>query len=129
MPQRYGKIGAEVPVRYKYLSKTVTVQDDTVHAGVTDDFSSSGIVVHGKLPPDEVLGHLLRGEVFVGLNILLPTQEEPVKALGRLDWIEADAAQPERCHMGLRFVEISKEHKDALVRFGIKAQMKRRFGP
>jgi len=129
MSQHYGKIDAEVPVRYKFLSKTVTVPDETVHAGVTDDFSSFGIVVHGKLPPDEVLGHLLRGEVFVGLNIHLPTQEEPVKALGRLDWIEADAAQPDHCHMGLRFVEISKENKDMLVRFSIRAQMKRRFGP
>jgi len=128
MPERFGKIGVQVPVRYKFLSKEVTVTDESVHAGVTDDFSSLGIVIHGQLPPDEVLGHLLRGEVLVGLNILLPTEEEPVKALGRLDWIEADTAQPDHCHMALRFTDISKEHKDKLVRFTIKAQIKKRFG-
>lgn len=129
MPHYYGKIGTEVPIRFKFLSKTVTVSDETVHAGISNDFSSGGIVLNTKLPPDELLGHLLRGDVFVGLNILLPTQEDPVKALSRLEWIEADINQPERCRMGLKFVEISKKDKDTLVRFGIKAQMKRRFGP
>jgi len=129
MPHHYGKVGTEVPVRYKFLSKTVTVPDDSVHAGTTDDFSSTGIVVTSKLPPDEVLGNLLRGVVFIGLNILLPTQEDPIKALGKVEWIEADPNQPDHCRMGLKFLEITKEDKDALVRFGIKAQMRRRFGP
>ena len=127
MPGSFGKVKVEVPVRYKFISKVVEVTDETVHAGRSNNFSSKGIVLQGKLPSDELLGHLLRGEVYVGMNIMLPNREEPIKALGKIFWIEVDEKRPEWCEMGANFVEIDKDAKDALVRFTIRAQITKRF--
>ncbi len=129
MSHGFANVHTEVPVRYKFVSKTIPLKDDTVHVGRSKDFSSAGIAVVGKCPDDPLLGYLIRGEVFVGLNIVLPNREEPVKVLGRLIWLEVDEEAQGRCRMGLRFVEIDKESKDALVRFSIRSQITRRFGP
>ena len=59
----------------------------------------------------------------MGVNILLPSLDAPIKALTRVAWIEAFQKGSDKCAMGLRFKEISKENQDEILKYIIKAQI------
>lgn len=117
------KVSIDVPVRYKFLSKTVEIEDTGVHEGHTNNISGSGLMLVARIPDGEILSYLLSGEVFVGLNILLPSDDEPVKALSRVGWIEVLPEFPGKCGIGLRFLDMPKEDSDRIFRYTIRAQI------
>ena len=88
------KVSMDVPVRYKFLSKTIEVKDKEVHEGHTNNVSGSGLVLIAKIPDGETLTRLLTNELLAGLNILLPSQDETIKALARLVYVEAMPEMP-----------------------------------
>ena len=53
----------------------------------------------------------------------LPSLDVPIKALARLAWIEELTEGSDRCHMGLRFEEITKENQDDIMKYIIKSNM------
>lgn len=117
------KISVDVPVRYKFLSKTAQVKDPDVHEGHTSNLSGSGLVLIVKVPDGEVLQQLLTNEVLVGLNILLPSLDEAVKALANLRSIEALPETPGKCGLALKFVDMPKEDSDKILRYTIRSQI------
>jgi len=127
MERRFGRLNVDVTVRYKFISKEVEVTDQNVYTGNSKDLSSVGLGLECQLPEPSILGGLIEGKVFVGLNIILPNRETPIKALTRLIWLEVDEKEPRKVTLGLKFVTIEKEDKDELVRFSIRSQITRRF--
>ena len=124
-PERreFVRVRADLPVKYKFLSQDSALVSEEVLAGTTSNISGSGILLVGEMPNSDWITGLLMERMVVGINLFLPGDAEPVKALTRTAWIEALDEQTRRCSMGLRFKEITKEHLDRLFKFVIRAQM------
>lgn len=120
--REFVRIRVDVPVRYKFLSKAVEVPED-VFEGTTGDLGGGGLLLVGRVPSEGMFVHLLTQKVVLGVNLMLPATQEPVKALCRVAWLEATET-PGRVAMGLKFKEISRDSLDEIFRFVIKAQLK-----
>ena len=121
--REFVRIQTDIPIRYKFLSKTVELEDDQVYEGITTNLSGSGLLLLGKLPSVTWIPALLMEDIIIGLNLLLPALDRPIKALGRVAWIEAFQKGSDRCALGIRFKEIAKEHQDEILKYLIKAQI------
>jgi c-di-GMP-binding flagellar brake protein YcgR len=120
--REFVRIRVDVPVRYKFLSKAVPVPEE-VYEGTTGDLGGGGLLLVGRVPDDALIVHMLTQKVVLGVNLLVPASQEPVKALCRVAWLEAAEAAG-RVAMGLKFKEISRDSLDEIFRFVIKAQLK-----
>ncbi|MGH9361754.1 MAG: PilZ domain-containing protein [Thermoanaerobaculia bacterium] len=116
-------VHADIPIRYKFMSKSVPVDQEGIFEGTTTNLSGSGLLLVGKLPSLSWIPALLTEDIVIGINLVLPSVEVPVKALTRVQWVEAITKGSDRCALGLRFKEISKEHQDEILKYIIKAQI------
>ena len=123
--REFVRIQTDIPIRYKFLSKTVEIDDDQVYEGITTNLSGSGLLLLGKVPSVTWIPALLMEDIIIGLNLLLPALDHPIKMLGRVAWIEAFQKGTDRCALGIRFKDISKEHQDEVLKYIIKAQITR----
>ena len=119
------RVHTDIPVRYKFLSRSIPIEAEGIYEGTTANLSGSGLLLVGKIPGMSWIPGLLMGEILVGLNVLLPLIGNPIKALARTAWIEAFQKGSDKCAMGLRFKEISKENQDEILKYIIKAQINR----
>ncbi len=117
------RIPTDIPVRYKFLSQTVPIDSEGVYEGMTSSISGTGLLLVGKVPGFSWIPGLLMHEIVMGVNILLPSHDVPIKALTEVSWVESIQKGSDKCPMGLRFQEISKEHQDVLLKYVIKAQI------
>lgn len=117
------RVHTEIPVRYKFLSHSISIDDEGVFEGATSQISGTGLLLVGKIPSYSWIPGLLMQEILLGVNILLPSHDLPVKALAQVAWVEKIHKGSESCPMGLRFKEIEKEHQDTILRYVIKAQI------
>ena len=112
-----------VPVNYKFLSHAVSDSAiDEVHSGTCRNIGTGGLLLKAKLPNAEWLAALLTRTMHIGVNIRLPGQAKPVKALCRAAWASAIEKDGELV-IGLAFQEIEQEDRDSVTRYIIKAQM------
>ena len=114
----------DIPVRYKFLSKTVPVDAEGVFEGTTRNLSSHGLLLSGKVPGMSWIPGLLMGEILIGINMLFPHLDQPIKGLTRVAWIEAFEKGSEKCALGLKYQDITKDSQDQILRYIIKAQIK-----
>tara|TARA_B100000029_G_C17041622_1_gene766132 strand:- start:158 stop:556 length:399 start_codon:yes stop_codon:yes gene_type:complete len=119
------RINTDIPVRYKFLSHSVAIDAEGVYEGSTCNLSSQGLLLVGKVPGMSWIPGLLMGEIIFGLNILLPYLDAPVKTLARVAWVESFEKGSDKCSMGLRFQDTPKEQQDEILKYIIKAQIKR----
>ncbi len=113
-----------VPVRYKFLSREMAGKDmETVHEGVSQNIGAGGLLLRGKLPEPSWLSKLLTRRMFVGINVLLPNSDRPVKALCKVMWTTALQGEANQIVMGLEFQEITSKDTDLITQYIIKAQM------
>jgi c-di-GMP-binding flagellar brake protein YcgR len=123
--REFVRVHTDIPVRYKFLSRSIPIEAEGVFEGTTANLSGSGLLLTGKLPGVSWIPGLLMGDILLGVNILIPSLDMPVKALTRVGWVEAFQRGSEKCAMGLRYQDISKENQDELLRYIIKAQIAR----
>ena len=122
--RKFIRLPIAVPVRYKYLSREIRGPDmDAVHEGLSQNIGAGGLLLRGKLPVPEWLSQLLTRKMFVGINLLLPNSERPVKALCRVTWSSAIEDEQGHVVMGLEFQEITHPDQDTITKYIIKAQM------
>ena len=121
--REFVRIQTDIPIRYKFLSKTIEVDDGQIYEGATCNLSSGGLLLVGKIPSVSWIPALLMGEIIIGLNLLLPSLDQPIKALGEVSWIEAFQKGSDRCALGIKFKDISKPHQDEILKYIIKAQI------
>lgn len=125
-PERREFIRTKVvlPVKYKFLCHyRQDAELGNVYDGKTHNISSKGLLLEGRIPNFDWLPELLMHKMAVGMNIMIPNQANPVKALGRIVWIETIDQQTLSCKVGIQFREISKEHEDMIVKYVIHCQM------
>lgn len=121
--KEFVRLHGDIPIRYKFLSKSVDLQDEAIFEGNTNNLSGSGLLLMGKVPSLSWIPPLLTEDIVIGVNLLLPSLETPIKALTRVAWFEAISKGNDRCAIGLRFKEISKENQDEILKYIIKSQI------
>jgi c-di-GMP-binding flagellar brake protein YcgR len=120
--REFVRINVSLPVRYKFLSPGGEKSINEVFSGSTTNISAGGMLMLGKIPSQDYLSDLLLQKVILGINVLLPELEVPLKLLARVRWIESLTAQNE-CAMGLIYKEIKKADQDKIVQLIIRSQM------
>jgi c-di-GMP-binding flagellar brake protein YcgR len=120
----FTRIRVAVPVHYKYLCVDLEDPDlERIWEGTTSNLSSGGMLLRGIVPQLDWLPMLLSGRMQVGVNLLLPTFDLPVKALCRVAWVEGLEEDTGSVSMGVLFGEISKDQQEEIVRYIIKTQI------
>src|SRR5210317_1834751 len=76
--KEFVRIHTDVPVRYKFLSKEIELEIDKIFEGTTNCLSGGGFLLHGKLPSLNWIPALLMGKIHLGVNLLLPSSDQPV---------------------------------------------------
>lgn len=118
------RLPVAVPVRYKFLSKEITPKEmDEVHEGVSRNIGGGGILLQAKLPDPDWLAQLLTRRMYLGINLLLPNSERPIKALCRVTWASAIEGDASLLIVGLEYQEITNQDRDLVLQYIIRAQM------
>jgi hypothetical protein len=113
--REFPRLKRNLPLRYKFI--TSHIQDpalDRVWDGSTHNLSIGGLLLQGPIPRLDWLKDLLVGRIHVGVNLLIPTHENPVKALTKVAWVEAIDEEAISMRMGLRILEIPADHRKIL---------------
>jgi c-di-GMP-binding flagellar brake protein YcgR len=122
--REFTRIRVAVPVKYKYLCLDVQHPDlSEIWEGSTSNISSGGFLLRGVVPQLDWLPMLLSGRMQIGVNILLPSFDLPVKALCRVAWMEGLDEESGNVSIGLLFQELTREQKEEIVRYIIKSQI------
>lgn len=122
--REFVRVKLEVPVRYKFLAKErIEPELDHVYEGTTWNISGGGLLLAGRIPVFTWLPDLLLSKILIGVNILLPGTDTPIKALARVAWIETIDEGTKRCGIGLKFREITTADRDQIFQFVIRSQM------
>jgi hypothetical protein len=114
----YPRLKRSLALRFKFISSSI--QDpamDRVSDGATHNISLGGMLLLGPIPKLDWLKELLIGRISVGVNLHLPGQENPIKVLTRVAWIEAVDQDAISLRMGLRIIDIPSEQRKILSDF------------
>ena len=122
--RQFIRLPLAVPVRYKFPSREMSGPAmEEVHEGVSQNVGAGGLLLRGKLPDPSWLSKLLTRKMYVGVNILLPSTERPVKALCRTIWSSALQGDNGMIVLGLEYQEITDKDRDMITQYVIRAQM------
>ena len=117
------RLPTDIPIRYKFLCKVMPLDSDQIFEGFTRNMSGEGCLLVGKVPSLNWIPAMLMKKILVGVNLLLPSLDAPIKGLCRVSWIEEMPEGSDRCVLGLRFEDITKENQDEIMKYIIKTQM------
>ena len=115
----------DIPIRYKCLSKEMELDSEEVFEGTTSNLAGGGCLLVGRVPSFNWIPALLMGQIRLGINMLLPSVDKPVKSLCKVAWIEEIPESRDRIVMGLRFEDITKEDQDQVMKYLIRTQMRK----
>jgi c-di-GMP-binding flagellar brake protein YcgR len=121
--REYVRVSAEVKVRYRFLSHDPAFAATDPCDGVATNLSGGGLLLNAKVGDADWIPALLTERIFLGVEIELPGQAEPVRALTRAAWVETIDAASGDCQMGLRFKEITRGDLDRVFRYVIGKEM------
>jgi c-di-GMP-binding flagellar brake protein YcgR len=123
--REFVRIKVALPVRYKFLSHELDgrVEADEIHEGSTNNLSGGGLLLRARIPHLEWIPALLMQKIVIGVNLLLPNDDLPVKALTRVAWIESLEEGTNKAQLGLRFKEIAQEAEDRILQYIVRCQM------
>ncbi len=118
------KLRTPIEGRFKFLSKTrQDVEQDQVYEGTVPAISAQGCLMAGKIPRLDWLPDLLTHKMMLGLNLLLPNDPDPIKALGEVGWIEKIEEETGRCQIGVTFKDIQPADRNRIFAYQVKAQL------
>jgi len=122
--REYVRIRSELLVRYKFLGSSISDPNlEKIYEGKATNISGGGIMIKGTIPDPHWIPELLMQRMVIGINFMLPNEEEPVKTLTRAAWIENLDENAHLCMIGLKFKEITTKDTDKIFRFIIRNQL------
>ena len=122
--REYVRVKAQVPVRYRFLSHDPAFKPTEFTSAVTRDVSGGGILLDAPVPDPDWIPGLLTERIFLGIELDLPDEREPVRALTRAAWVQAQVqGTSDSCLIGLRFKEITRDDLDRVYKYVIGRQM------
>jgi c-di-GMP-binding flagellar brake protein YcgR len=119
------RIRSGLIVRYKFISQIGSSDErlNQIYQGNATNISASGIMIEGPIPDPLWIPELLMQRMVIGLNFLIPSEEELIKTLTRLAWAETVEEVTHLCRMGLKFKEITTKDTDKIFKFIIRNQL------
>ena len=123
--REFVRIPVEIPVRYKFLSREIDLGNESILEGTCSSLGGGGLILCGRIPSFNWIPALLMGKIQLGVNLLLPSVDVAVKGLCHVAWIDEIPENKDRCVVGLKFLEISKEEQDLILKYLIKSQMRK----
>ncbi|MFQ5654503.1 MAG: PilZ domain-containing protein [Planctomycetota bacterium] len=121
--REFVRTNTDIPLRYKFLSRDIDLGTDQIYEGKTSNISGAGCLLSGKVPSLSWIPALLMGKIHLGVNLLMPSLDHPIKALCQVSWVEAIPPRSDRCVLGLKFIDVRKQDQDEIMKYLIKAQM------
>lgn len=122
--REFVRVKSEVAVRYRFLSHDPSFEATGYTDGTTRDVSGGGVLMVALVPDADWIPGLLTERIFLGIELDLPGGDEPVRALTRAAWVQADVqAKDDGCLMGLRFKEITRDDLDRVFKYVIIKQL------
>ncbi len=118
----YVRVGAELPVHYKFFSQEDDLGQEEEMEGVTENVSAGGVLLVAQIPNMDWITSLLRQKMYLGIRLDLPGSE-PVKTLARVAWVGAMDEDARTCNLGLQFKEITKDDQEKLFKYVISTRM------
>ncbi|KAF0244700.1 MAG: hypothetical protein FD180_2292 [Planctomycetota bacterium] len=126
-PERrdFVRVAADIAVRYRFRSVSRKDSDatDKVMTGATTNLSGGGLLLRGPIPEIGIVTQLVTGKATLEVELTLPNDPRPIPAKARCTWVETVEEETLRCHLGLRFTEITPEDKERIFRYVIRVQM------
>ncbi|MEK7465868.1 MAG: PilZ domain-containing protein [Planctomycetota bacterium] len=126
-PERrdFVRVAADIIVRYRFRSVPRKDADatDKVLSGATTNLSGGGLLLRGPIPEISIVTQLVTGKATLDVELTLPSDPRPIMAKARCAWVETVEEETLRCHLGLRFTEITAEDKERIFRYVIRVQM------
>jgi hypothetical protein len=119
----FTKLPTDLSIRYKFLAKTIDLGTDQIYEGTTGKLGGGGCLLTGKVESLSWIPALLMGKILIGVNLLVPSSDYPIKALAKVLWVEAIAEGSDRVTFGVEFVDIPKDCQDQITKYLIKTQM------
>ena len=117
------KLRSPLTVRYKFVNAQGEKLSPTLFEGSTANLSAGGMLLAGRIPDPAWVVDLLTGRVWVALNLAIPGDAEPIKAVSKVAWIERMEPDLSVCPIGLVFEEIAADDKNRIQRYVIRAQV------
>ena len=118
------RLPVALQVRYKFLSRQIEHPElKRLHEGITRNLGAGGMQLSCNMPEAGWMAELLTRRMYVGINLMLPRADRPVKALCRCTWASALHGETDQAVLGLEFQEITSEDRDLVTRYMIKAQL------
>ncbi len=113
-----------LPVTYRLssVSSELDLPEEPM-SGETQNISAGGMLLHGHLPDPDVVTELLMKRVAVYVELQLPGTSGPLKALGRVSWLDSIDVESGIFSLGLEFKEITKESQDRIIEFILQSMM------
>ena len=121
--REYVRVSVEVPVRYRFLSHAPAFETTHAYEGATQDLSGGGLLLQVTVPNPDWIPGLLTERIFFGIEIELPGDAEPVRALTRAAWVQSVEGDRDARLVGLRFKEITRGDLDRIFGFIIKKKL------
>lgn len=121
--RQFIRVRTAIPVRYKFVTPSGEKVSDALYEGSTVNLSSGGLLLLGKLPDPSVLVDLLMQRTWISLNMMLPGDAAPVKAIARAVWAERYDEATGMFPVGYYFEEIADADKSQIQRHVIRAQI------
>lgn len=126
-PERrdFVRVSADIVVRYRFrhLARKDPDATDKVLTGATTNLSGGGLLLRGPIPEISIVTQLITGKAMLDVELTLPGDPTPILAKARCAWVETVEEETLRCHLGLRFTEITPEDKERIFRYVIRVQM------
>lgn len=124
-PERrdFVRVAADIPVGYRFRPHAGKGGTEALFAGTTANLSGGGLLLQGKLPSIAAVTDLLTGRTTLDIELALPGDAWVIRAKGRCAWVETVEEATLKCHLGVRFTEISPEDKERIFRFVIRVQL------
>lgn len=121
--RQFVRVRLEVPIRYKLVRPDGQKVVEELFEGSTTNISTGGILLNGRLPDPSYVVELLAQRIRISLNMAIPGEAVPVKAIARAAWIERLEEGSGIFPMGLSFDEIADADRSLIQRYTIKSQI------
>jgi c-di-GMP-binding flagellar brake protein YcgR len=122
--REFVRISVAIPVRYRFLCDEFDHPElSKMREGDTSNLSGGGLLLRATIPDLDWLPYLLSGRMRVGVNLVIPDCEMPVKALARVAWVEGLDEETAEASLGLVFREITRDARDEVLRYVIETRL------
>lgn len=121
------RLEQDIPVEYNFINEVKSTGLSRKRSGMIRNISSRGVRLEVGELDESLMEGLYSGLIKLGLEIKLPGQKQPLRALARAVWITKawqESVEPTGQYvLGLEFVDISTADEDTIKSYIINSYL------